>query len=86
VEGDHGYLSSANVVTYEQDWLNEIYKHSPALETSPDTGDAFTDGMAHAAQERGAFPAVLNGTFRSRANKPHPGCDPRRPRALRVLP
>jgi hypothetical protein len=48
-----GYVSSANVVTYEQDWLNEIYDHSPALATSPEEGDAFTDGMARAAQERG---------------------------------
>ena len=48
-----GYTSSANVVTYEQDWLNVIYKYSPALGTTPTAGDAFTDGMARAAQEKG---------------------------------
>jgi hypothetical protein len=48
-----GYLSSAGVVTYEQDWLNVIYEHSPALATTRRAGDLFTDGMAHAAQEKG---------------------------------
>jgi hypothetical protein len=48
-----GYTSAANVVTYEQDWLNVIYKYSPALGTTPTAGDAFTDGMARAAQEKG---------------------------------
>jgi hypothetical protein len=48
-----GYLSSAQVVTYEQDWLNVIYEHSPELATSLEAGDAFTDGMARAAQEKG---------------------------------
>jgi len=48
-----GYTSSANVVTYEQDWLSEIYKHSPELGTTLAAGDAFTDGMARAAQEKG---------------------------------
>jgi hypothetical protein len=47
------YTSSANVVTYEQDWLNVIYKYSPALGTALSAGDAFTDGMARAAQEKG---------------------------------
>jgi hypothetical protein len=41
------------VVTYEQDWLSVIYKYSPALSTTPTAGDAFTDGMARAAQEKG---------------------------------
>src|ERR1700692_2432168 len=48
-----GYTSAANVVTYEQDWLNVIYKYSPALGTTLTAGDAFTDGMARAAQEKG---------------------------------
>src|SRR6202035_120363 len=48
-----GYTSSANVVTYEQDWLNVIYQYSPALGTTLSSGDAFTDGMARAAQEKG---------------------------------
>jgi hypothetical protein len=49
------YLASAGVVTYEQDWLNEIYEHSPALSTTVRAGDLFTDGMAHAAQDKGLF-------------------------------
>jgi hypothetical protein len=48
-----GYLSSAQVVTYEQDWLNVIYEHSPELAASLEAGDAFTGGMARAAQEKG---------------------------------
>ena len=47
------YLSSANVATYEQDWLSVIYRYSPALGTTLAAGDAFTDGMARAAQEKG---------------------------------
>src|SRR5882762_9881056 len=48
-----GYLSSAQVVTYEQDWLNVIYERSPELAASLKAGDAFSDGMARAAQEKG---------------------------------
>jgi hypothetical protein len=47
------YTSSANVMTYEQDWLNVIYKYSPELGTTLSAGDAFTDGMARSAQEKG---------------------------------
>lgn len=46
------YAASANVVTYEQDWLSVIYRRSPALGTTLAAGDAFTDGMARAAQEK----------------------------------
>ncbi len=48
-----GYLASAHVVTYEQDWLNVIYQYSPALATLPGAGEAFSDGMARAAGQRG---------------------------------
>src|SRR6266478_6360969 len=48
-----GYLSSAQVVTYEQEWLNGIYEPPPELAASLEAGDAFTDGMARAAQEKG---------------------------------
>ena len=48
-----GYIASADVVTYEQDWLSVIYQHSPELGTTLAAGDAFTDGMARAAQDRG---------------------------------
>jgi hypothetical protein len=48
-----GYLAAANVVTYEQDWLNVIYERSPELSSNPGPGDAFTDAMARAAQDKG---------------------------------
>jgi hypothetical protein len=48
-----GYTSAANGVTYEQDWLNVIYEYSPALGTTATAGDAFTDAMARAAQDKG---------------------------------
>ena len=48
-----GYASAAHVVTYEQDWLNVIYDHSPELASTPGVGEAFTDGMARAAHEKG---------------------------------
>lgn len=47
------YIASAHVVTYEQDWLNVIYEYSPELATTPGAGEAFSDGMARAAEERG---------------------------------
>jgi hypothetical protein len=48
-----GYLAAADVVTYEQDWLNVIYDHSPELGAVLGAGDAFTDSMANAAREKG---------------------------------
>jgi hypothetical protein len=47
------YLSGADVVTYEQDWLNVIYEESPELLVNPGAGKAFSDGMARAAEEKG---------------------------------
>lgn len=47
------YVADAGVVCYEQDWLNEIYDHSPELRTDLAAGDLFTDNMARAAKERG---------------------------------
>lgn len=47
------YVSAAHVVTYEQDWLNVIYDHSPELSSTAGVGEAFTDGMARAAREKG---------------------------------
>jgi len=48
-----GYIASAHVVTYEQDWLNVIYEHSPALASTPGEGEAFAGGMARAAGQHG---------------------------------
>ena len=47
------YLSEAGVVTYEQDWLSVLYRHSPELSADPAAGEAFMDSMAEAAQARG---------------------------------
>ncbi|HYL71694.1 MAG TPA: hypothetical protein VEY89_10385, partial [Candidatus Dormibacteraeota bacterium] len=47
------YLAASGVATYEQDWLSVIYEHSPELAATAGAGDAFSDGMAHAAQEQG---------------------------------
>jgi hypothetical protein len=47
------YLAGAGVVTYEQDWLNVIYDHSPALSSGLTAADAFENGMASAAADRG---------------------------------
>ena len=47
------YLAAGGVFCYEQDWLNEIYYHSPELQTTPGLGDAFADNMAYAARTKG---------------------------------
>ena len=47
------YLKSADVIVYEQDWLNEIYAHSPEFASTTTAGDAFMDNMARATKERG---------------------------------
>jgi hypothetical protein len=47
------YLAGAQVVTYEQDWLNVIYQRSPELQLLPGTAEAFSDGMAAAARAHG---------------------------------
>jgi hypothetical protein len=44
-------ISSNGVVCYEQDWLNEIYFHSPELQSTLGVGDAFADNMARAAKQ-----------------------------------
>lgn len=47
------YLHQAGVICYEQDWLNYIYEKSPGMVNDIHVGNAFTDGMAHAAQAHG---------------------------------
>ena len=47
------YLKSSGVITYEQDWLNEIYKNSPQMASTLDAGPAFADNMARATQAHG---------------------------------
>jgi hypothetical protein len=48
-----GYIAGAGAVTYEQDWLSEIYQHSPDLAASISAGDDFSDGMASASATDG---------------------------------
>jgi len=47
------YLKGSGVVTYEQDWLDRIYKYSPAFSSNLDTAVAFLDNMARACKEQG---------------------------------
>jgi hypothetical protein len=44
-----GYVAGAGTVTYEQDWLSEIYFHSPDLAANVSAGDEFSDGMSAAS-------------------------------------
>ncbi|MDE3066057.1 MAG: hypothetical protein KGJ60_00755 [Verrucomicrobiota bacterium] len=46
------YLKSCGVATYEQDWLDRIYKYSPPFSSTPDTAEMFLDDMARACRER----------------------------------
>ncbi len=52
---DHviGNIASWGVVTYEQDWLNVIYRNSPEMGRTTWAGDAFMDQMARACKEKG---------------------------------
>lgn len=45
-----GYLHASGIVTYEQDWLDRIYRYSPAFATQVDTAERFLDNMARACQ------------------------------------
>ena len=47
------YLAGSDVVCYEQDWLSEIYPHSPEMARSLQPGAAFADNMARATKQHG---------------------------------
>ena len=47
------YLAGGGVVCYEQDWLSEIYPHSPEMARSLAPGALFADNMARATRQRG---------------------------------
>jgi hypothetical protein len=47
------YLEKSGVVAYEQDWMNYMYTRDPEMISDISTGNAFTDGMAHAAAKHG---------------------------------
>jgi len=46
-------ISRWGVTTYEQDWLDRIYKFSPDFSTTPKTAEAFMDDMARASSNSG---------------------------------
>lgn len=47
------YLKQNGVITYEQDWLVDLYRYSPEMASTLGTGEAFTDGMADACKAQG---------------------------------
>ena len=46
------YLTSSGIVTYEQDWLSQIYDNSPDFSSKVETGAAFLDDMARACKKQ----------------------------------
>ncbi|HUL44948.1 MAG TPA: hypothetical protein VLY03_11410 [Bacteroidota bacterium] len=46
-------ISRWGVTTYEQDWLDRIYKFSPEFSTTPGTAESFMDDMARATGSSG---------------------------------
>ncbi len=47
------YLKTSGVAVYEQDWLDRIYRYSPAFSGDAGTAAAFLDQMARACRENG---------------------------------
>lgn len=47
------YLGDSGVTTYEQDWLDRIYKYSPAFSSTVDTAADFLDDMSRACAKEG---------------------------------
>ena len=47
------YLDENGIVTYEQDWLDRIYKYSPAFSSTVNTAADFLDDMSRACAHRG---------------------------------
>ena len=46
------YLQTNGITTYEQDWLDRIYKYSPDFSGTVDTADTFLDDMSRACAAR----------------------------------
>ena len=46
------YLKTNGITTYEQDWLDRIYKYSPDFSGTVDTADTFLDDMSRACAAR----------------------------------
>jgi hypothetical protein len=47
------YLKNSGIITYEQDWLDRIYKYSPAFSSNVDTANEFLDNMSRSCLEQG---------------------------------
>ena len=47
------YLHDNGVICYEQDWLDEIFDHSPELSSTVGQGEAFLGSMAEACKRQG---------------------------------
>ena len=47
------YLKDSGVITYEQDWLSQIFPNSPEMASTLTAGPAFTDNMARATRQHG---------------------------------
>jgi hypothetical protein len=47
------YMKASGIVTYEQDWMHDIFSRSPELVSTVDQGDAFLDNMARATKTQG---------------------------------
>lgn len=47
------YVNNAGTITYEQDWLVQIQRHSPDFASTTSAGDQFFDDMAAAAADHG---------------------------------
>jgi hypothetical protein len=47
------YLKANGIITYEQDWLDRIYKYSPDFSSTVNTAGDFLDDMSHACIARG---------------------------------
>jgi hypothetical protein len=47
------YCKENGIITYEQDWLDRIYKFSPEFQSTTDKAEAFMDNMSRATRERG---------------------------------
>jgi hypothetical protein len=48
------FMKANDIIILEQDWLNEIFEHSPEFSSTVDKGDAFLDNMVRACREQGA--------------------------------
>lgn len=47
------YMKNSGIITYEQDWLDRIYRYSPAFSTNVETAEAFLDDMSRACEQNG---------------------------------